>query len=325
MVSTVQRNPHAAESTRSRAESHPHAREFLAWLLSERGRSANTLRAYERDLAEYRNWLLGRKIDVDTVGPVEVDSYADSLVERGLAPASVARKMTAVRSLHRFQFVEGLRESDPSADFEGVRVPSGIPKPLTEEEVERLLSSVTGSDPVSLRDRALIEFLYATGARISEVCGMNLADIDNDGGLVRLFGKGSKERIVPLGNMARRALNLWIEEGRGRISARVQSTRDDATAVFVDKKGARLKRQAAWAIVSRHGAKIGLRNVLSPHVLRHSCATHMLDHGADLRIVQEMLGHASISTTQVYTRVSQERLLEEYHRSHPRSHVSRGS
>ncbi len=325
MVTEVDSSGRTSAERHGETSVHPDVVEFSAWLLAERGRSANTLRAYGTDLGEYEKWLSLRKADVRCVRSEHVEAYAKSLVERGLAPSTVARKMTAIRSLHRFQFVEGLRTSDPSADFEGIRVPSGIPKPLTEEEVTTLISSVTGDDPIALRDRALLEFLYATGARISEVCGLNLSDIDHDGGLVRLYGKGSKERIVPLGNMARRTLGLWLEEGRGRISAREPKSRIDAIAVFVDKRGGRLKRQAAWAVVARHGAKVGLADVLSPHVLRHSCATHMLDHGADLRIVQEMLGHASISTTQVYTKVSQDRLLEEYRRSHPRSKVSRQS
>ena len=299
--------------------------EFLTWLLAERGRSANTLEAYRGDLHEYRTWLTGIGRDVDDALPGDVDSYARHLSERSLASSTIARKMTSVRSLHKFQFVEGRRTKDISADFEGVKVPSGIPKPLTENEVERLLGSVTGDDPIALRDRALLEFLYATGARISEVCGLDLADIDHDSGLVRLYGKGAKERIVPLGHMARRTLRVWLDIGRESLTPTHWRNRNDSTAVFIDKRGGRLGRQAAWAIVMRRGDQIGLRNHLSPHVLRHSCATHMLDHGADLRIVQEMLGHASISTTQVYTKVSQEHLLEEYRQSHPRSQVSRRS
>lgn len=302
---------------------HPDVEEFLTWLLAERGRSANTLHAYRGDLEDYQQWLGRRARDVGTARPDDVESFSRALVERGLAPSTIARKMTAVRSLHRFQFVEGRRPGDVAADFEGVRVPSGIPKPLSEDEVVRLIGSVTGDDPIALRDRALIECLYATGARISELCGLNLSDLDLEAGLVRLYGKGEKERVVPLGTLAQRALRIWLDEGRhGLVPVRWRH-RDDAVAVFIDRRGSRLKRQAAWAIVARHGSRVGLAGRLSPHVLRHSCATHMLDHGADLRIVQEMLGHASISTTQVYTRVSQERLVEEYRRSHPRSQVSR--
>ncbi|MFM8856728.1 MAG: site-specific tyrosine recombinase [Actinomycetota bacterium] len=304
---------------------HSDIEEFLTWLLAERGRSPNTLEAYRGDLLEYRTWLNGIGRDVDDALSRDVDSYARHLSERGLAPSTIGRKMTSVRSLHKFQFVEGLRPRDISSDFEGIKVPSGIPKPLTEDEVERLLGSVTGDDPIALRDRALLEFLYATGARISEVCCLDLADIDHDSGLVRLYGKGAKERIVPLGHMARRTLQIWLDNGRELLVPNRWRNRNDSTAVFIDKRGGRLGRQAAWAIVMRRGDRVGLNGHLSPHVLRHSCATHMLDHGADLRIVQEMLGHASISTTQVYTKVSQEHLLDEYRRSHPRSNVSRRS
>lgn len=314
-------NPSSIEATHL----HSDIEEFLTWLLAERGRSANTLEAYRGDLLEYRAWLNGIGRDVHEALPRDVDTYARHLSERGLASSTIARKMTSVRSLHKFQFVEGRRSRDVSADFEGIKVPSGIPKPLTEDEVEKLLGSVTGDDPIALRDRSLLEFLYATGARISEVCGLDLADIDHDSGLVRLYGKGAKERIVPLGHMARRTLRIWLDSGREHLVPTHWRNRKDSTAVFLDKRGSRLGRQAAWAIVTRRGDRVGLSGHLSPHVLRHSCATHMLDHGADLRIVQEMLGHASISTTQVYTKVSQEHLLDEYRRSHPRSHVSRRS
>jgi integrase/recombinase XerD len=299
--------------------------EFLSWLSAERGRSSNTLDAYRSDLHAYVLWLEHQGLKIETVQSRHLDSYSRSLIDRALAASTTARKMTAVRSLHRFQFMEGRRLDDPSADFEGIKVPSGLPKPLSEQEVEQLIASVTGEGPVAMRDRALLEFLYATGARISEVCGLDLGDIDSESSLVRLYGKGSKERIVPLGFMARRSLNVWLEEGRPHLTPTTWRNRVDAAAMFLDKRGSRLKRQAAWAIVARHGSKVGLTDRLSPHVLRHSCATHMLDHGADLRIVQEMLGHASISTTQVYTKVSQEHLLDEYRRSHPRSQVSRKS
>jgi integrase/recombinase XerD len=177
---------------------------------------------------------------------------------------------------------------------------------------------------VALRDRALLEFLYATGARVSEACGLSIGDLDLEDGLVRVYGKGSKERLVPVGSMARTALGRWLDEGRADLEPARWRRRGDADAVFLDKRGGRLSRQAAWAAIVRYGHKVGLDDRLSPHVLRHSCATHMLDHGADLRIVQEMLGHASISTTQVYTRVSQERLVEQYRSAHPRARARRG-
>lgn len=221
--------------------------------------------------------------------------------------------------LHRFMLEEGLRADDPTADVEGVRVPAGIPHPLTVDEVERLLGAVAGEDPVALRDRALLEFLYATGARISEVCGLSRADIDRDQRLVRLFGKGSKERIVPYGRMAARAVDDWLEHGRPAFVPERWARRGDEEAVFLLRRGTRMSRQSAWAVVRTYGERVGLADRLSPHVLRHSCATHLLDGGTDLRIVQEMLGHASISTTQVYTKVSQERLWQVYRQAHPRA------
>ena len=301
------------------------AEAFLAWLAVERGRSSNTLAAYRRDLRLYLEWLESRRTTVLDVRSADVNAFVHSLRASGSAPASVARTMTAVRSFHRFMVDEHLRLDDPAVDLEGVKVPAGLPKALSEDQVERLLQSVSGPAPMDRRDRALLETLYATGARISEVCGLSMGDIDLDLGMVRLYGKGSKERLVPIGRLARDAVHDWLENGRSSFVPLRWASRDDAEAIFLNRRGRRLGRQAAWAIVTRHGDKAGLRAHLSPHVLRHSCATHMLDHGADLRIVQEMLGHASISTTQVYTRVSQERLLAEYASSHPRAEVSRGS
>jgi integrase/recombinase XerD len=221
--------------------------------------------------------------------------------------------------LHRFMTEEGARSDDPTADVEGVRVPAGIPHPLSEDEVRQLLAAVTGSDPPALRDRALLEFLYATGARISEACGLSLADLDREHRVVRLFGKGAKERVVPFGRTAAAAMDEWLSSGREHMEPVRWARRGDQEAVFLNTRGARLSRQAAWAVVRKYGERTGLADKLSPHVLRHSCATHLLDHGADLRIVQEMLGHASISTTQVYTKVSQERLWQVYRQAHPRA------
>lgn len=299
--------------------------EFLSWLSAERGRSKNTLLAYRRDLTGYCDWLNENDLDLHVVGPPDIDRFVSCQRSAGAAASSVARHMAAVRMLHRFMTAEGNRSDDPTADFDGIKVPAGIPKPLSEDEIENLLNAVTGDEPVALRDRALLELLYATGARISEVCGLSNGDIDLDAGLVRLYGKGSKERLVPVGRCAREAVDRWLIDGREKLEPVRWSKRGDAEAVFLNNRGGRLGRQAAFAIVSRAGSRAGLTAQLSPHVLRHSCATHMLDHGADLRIVQEMLGHVSISTTQVYTRVSQERLIDQYRTAHPRAQVSRGT
>ncbi len=293
--------------------------EFLSWMASERGRSANTLAAYRRDLHGYSSWLDEQHTALSAVQRVQLDSFVQSRRASGAASASVARQLAAVRMLHRFMVEEGLRPDDPSADVEGVRVPAGIPHPLTEAEVDRLLTIVVATDPVSLRDRALLELLYATGARIGEVCGLSLADFDRENRLVRVFGKGAKERVVPFGRAAEAAMKTWLASGRPYMTPTRWARRGDEEAVFLNTRGARLSRQSAWAVVKEYGEQVGLGAKLSPHVLRHSCATHLLDHGADLRIVQELLGHASISTTQVYTKVSQERLWTVYRQAHPRA------
>ena len=293
--------------------------EFLGWMASERGRSTNTLAAYRRDLTGYTAWLVAHAATLRSVDRAMLDRFVQERRGSGSAPSSVARQLAAIRMLHRFLVEEGVRAGDPSADVEGVRVPAGIPHPLTEAQVTALLEAVVGTDPVSLRDRALLEFLYATGARISEACGLSLADLDRDHRVVRLFGKGAKERVVPFGRTAAAAMDEWLGSGREHLEPARWARRGDQEAVFLNTRGARLSRQAAWAVVRKYGERTGLADQLSPHVLRHSCATHLLDHGADLRIVQEMLGHASISTTQVYTKVSQERLWQVYRQAHPRA------
>ena len=298
--------------------------DFLTWLSAERGRSVNTLRAYRRDLTGFVAWSGHRGEAIDEVTAASIDAYVATLRASGSAPATVKRSLVAIRSFYRFRSDEGLAALDPSAGVETPRVPAGLPKALTEAEVQRLLDAVVGDDAVARRDRAVIEVLYGTGARISEVCALGLGDVDLDGGLLRLFGKGSKERVVPIGRWARVALIEWLAaEGRGAMAPERWARRGDAEAVFLNQRGGRLGRQGAWAIVRRHGDAAGLDGRLSPHVLRHSCATHMLDHGADIRAVQELLGHASIATTQVYTKVSTERLLAAYDAAHPRARATR--
>jgi integrase/recombinase XerD len=294
--------------------------EFLGWMTSERGRSANTLAAYRRDLRGYVGWLAEHGETLESVGTAALQRFVAARRADGAAPSSVARQLAAIRMLHRFLAEEGMRADDPSADVDGVRVPAGIPHPLSEDEVSSVLAAVVGDDPVARRDRALLELLYATGARISEACGLSLGDLDHERGVVRLFGKGAKERIVPYGRHAAAALTAWLDRGgRDLLVPERWARRGDAEALFLNRRGARLSRQAAWTVVRTYGERAGVGDRLSPHVLRHSCATHLLDHGADLRIVQELLGHASISTTQVYTRVSQERLWQVYRDAHPRA------
>lgn len=296
--------------------------QFLVWMASERGRAPLTLAAYRRDLVGYESWLTAHGSDLATVDTGGLERFVAERRASGAAASSTARQLAAIRMLHRFLLDEGLRSDNPTVDLEGIRVPAGLPHPLTESEVEQLLAAVVGDDARALRDRALLEFLYATGARISEVCDLSLRDLDRAERVVRLFGKGAKERVVPYGRAAAQALGEWLERGRPLWEPERGSRRSDEEAVFVSSRGRRLSRQAAWTVVRTRAQACGLADRVSPHVLRHSCATHLLDHGVDLRIVQEMLGHASISTTQVYTKVSQERLWEAYRLAHPRAEVS---
>ncbi len=294
--------------------------EFLSWMVAEKGRSANTLAAYRRDLGAYATWLTAHGRTVLDVTAGDLVEFVGERRAGGGATSSIARQLAAMRMLHRFLAIEGTRADDPSADLEGVRVPAGIPKPISEQQVTSLLDAVVGNDPTDHRDRALLELLYATGARISEAVGLSIGDIDLDERLVRLYGKGGKERIVPFGGAAASALDLWFStHGRTRLVPLRWKRRGDAEAVFLNARGGRLSRQGAWLVVKKYAERAGIAESLSPHVLRHSCATHLLDHGADLRVVQEMLGHASISTTQLYTKVSQERLWDVYRSAHPRA------
>ena len=298
----------------------PESELLLTWLAVERGRSPNTLAAYRRDLLAYARWLAQRGIGLGAVGAGDVADYVGALRAEGKAPSSVARAIVAVRSLHRFVVDEGLGDHDPTADLDAPRVPASLPKALSEDDVVRLLDAAVGDEPLARRDRAILEVLYGTGIRISELVGLSLSDVDLDAGLLRAFGKGAKERIVPIGRLASTAVAEWLDDpGRGAVAPERWARRGDAEAVFLSARGRRLTRQGAWLVVKRYGDLVGLGAKLSPHVLRHSCATHMLDHGADIRAVQELLGHASISTTQVYTKVSTERLWRAYDAAHPRS------
>ncbi len=294
--------------------------ELLTWLRVERGRAANTVGAYRRDLTAYVAWLDGQGLGLADATPGVIAGYVTHLRSLGRAPASVTRSLVAVRSLHRFLAEEDLADRDPGADIDVPRVPAGLPKALSEAEIDRLLQVVVGDGPWVWRDRAVLEVLYGTGARISELVGLSLADVDLGAALLRVFGKGAKERVVPLGRCARDALGEWLGPGgRPTVEPERWARRGDAEAVFLNQRGGRLSRQGAWGIVRKYGDAAGLGDRLTPHVLRHSCATHMLDHGADIRAVQELLGHASISTTQVYTLVSSERLAQVYLAAHPRA------
>ncbi len=301
--------------------------EHESWLRVERGLAPNSLAAYRRDLRRYAEYLRRRGVtgDVARVDESIVAGWVQELQQartddglRRYKESSIARALAAVRSFHRFCVAEGLLDDDPSGDVGAPRVPQGIPKALTEAEVDSLLGAVPGDGPRPQRDRAILEVLYAGGLRISELVGLDLGDVDLYDGLVRVMGKGSKERVVPLGRSAREAVGDYLTTGRPELAG----ARTREPALFLNARGGRLTRQGAWLIVRAAGDRAGLAGRLFPHVLRHSCATHMLDHGADIRVVQELLGHASLSTTQVYTKVSPERLRAVYDAAHPRARRS---
>jgi integrase/recombinase XerD len=238
----------------------------------------------------------------------------------GLGAASVARALAALRGLHRFLLEEGDGSSDPTADVRPPKTPRRLPKALSEQDVVRLLDIADHGEPTALRDRAILEVLYGTGMRVSELAGLSLSDLGHDDGLVRVLGKGSKERLVPMGACARESLDTWLgPRGRPAFEPHRWARRGDAEAVFLNTRGGRLTRQGVWGVLKKRARPVGLEAAVHPHVLRHSCATHMLARGADIRVVQELLGHASIATTQLYTRVSAEHLREAYEQAHPRA------
>ena len=292
---------------------------FLRWMSVERGRSRNTVAAYTRDIGAFRTWLSERHLSLSEADGADFEAYIDEMRTNGAAASSQARALAAMRALYRYLHDEGRLAADPTSLVTGVRVPGGLPKPLSVVEIETLLKSIVGEDAAARRDRAMLEVLYGTGARVSELCGLDLADVGRDGTL-RLRGKGDKERIVPIGRPASAALEDYLSPGaRGVLAGRARSPVRDREAVFLSTRGRRITRQKVHEVVRDAGLRAGLKGRVTPHVFRHSCATHMLEHGADLRVVQEMLGHASISTTQVYTRVSNSHLVETFHRTHPRA------
>ncbi|MBT5864079.1 MAG: tyrosine-type recombinase/integrase, partial [Ilumatobacter sp.] len=251
----------------ARAELPLAIEEFLSWMVAEKGRSANTLAAYRRDLTAYCDWLDRRDRTVWSVSHSELVDFVGERRASDAATSSIARQLAAIRMLHRYLSIEGERPDDPAAELEGVRVPSGIPKPLTEDQVSSLLDAVIGTEPLHTRDRALLELLYATGARISEAVGLSIGDINLDDKLVLLYGKGAKERLVPFGGAAQTAIEEWFGRGgRERLIPAQWQKRGDAEAVFLNSRGGRLTRQAAWLIVKKYGDRAGISAQLSPHV-----------------------------------------------------------
>jgi integrase/recombinase XerD len=283
--------------------------DYLDALRVERGLAPATIDAYRRDLTQYVRFLGDRE-----PAPEVLSQYAAHLSDDDLAPTTIARKIASIRGFHRHRLAEGHDETDPTVLLEAPRRPRALPKALTIDETLALLSMPDPATAAGRRDAAVLEFMYASGARVSETVGVDELDLDLDERTVLLTGKGDKQRIVPLGSAAVAALRAWLPD---RSSLRAPRA---GGAIFLSMRGNRLTRQAVWNIVRRHATAAGLEESrVSPHVLRHSAATHMVEGGADLRTVQELLGHATIATTQIYTRVSPQHLLEVYATSHPRS------
>jgi integrase/recombinase XerD len=306
-------------------------RAYLDHLMVERGLAANTLMSYRRDLRRYLGHLAARGLtEPAAVGEADVTAFLLALREGDpdhppLAANSAARAVVAVRGFHRFLLREGLTVTDPATGVRPPSPPKRLPKAITVEEVEALLEAA-GADqtPRALRDRALLELLYGCGARISEAVGLDVDELDLDSGTVKLRGKGRKERIVPLGSYAREAVDTYLVRARP-VFSQGSSGRSASPALFLNARGGRLSRQSAWTVLRAAAGRAGLRDdvrrEISPHTLRHSFATHLLDGGADVRVVQELLGHASVTTTQVYTLVTVERLREVYAVAHPRARL----
>jgi integrase/recombinase XerD len=296
---------------------------YLDHLRAERGLARNTLEAYRRDLARYADYLAEVGIaDPRAVATEDLQSFVawlrgrTSASGRPYAASSVARIVVAVRGFHRFLAREGLTAEDVAASVSTPRSSRSLPKALSVADVERLLAAPVGEAALPRRDRALLELLYGAGLRISETTSLDLDDLDPVERLLRVRGKGDKERLVPYGDLAAEALDGWLVGGRASLGPRVP-------AVFLNARGGRLTRQGAWKIISGHADRVGLATAVSPHTLRHSFATHLLDGGADVRAVQELLGHASVTTTQIYTLVSRSALREVYERAHPRAQRAR--
>jgi integrase/recombinase XerD len=281
------------------------------WL--ERGLSENTLSAYRSDLQSLALWLAGRESSLLGAARHELLSYMQQRVEAGARPRSSARMLSSIRRFYRYLLRESLLKEDPSARIDAPKLGRSLPKTLTEEEVEHLLAAPDISTAMGLRDRAMLELLYASGLRVSELVSLQLLQVNFQQGLVKVMGKGSKERLVPLGEEALYWLQRFMREGRGLL---LGSKRSDA--LFPSKHGTAMSRQAFWQLIKRYAVLSGISKPLSPHTLRHAFATHLLNHGADLRVVQLLLGHSSLSTTQIYTFVAQERLKGLHATHHPR-------
>ncbi|MFC1568430.1 site-specific tyrosine recombinase XerD [Candidatus Margulisiibacteriota bacterium] len=283
-------------------------KDFLEFIKVERGYSANTTKSYQKDLDQFLNFAKAKKVDRELI-----KSYLEHLYDEGYSVSSAERKLACLKSFFRYLVREEEMDADPTGDIKLPKKAKRLPKALSISETIKLISAPREKGHIALRNVALLELLYATGMRASEAVGLNISDINFEVSFVKCFGKGSKERIVPINKITLELLKGYLEKGRPEFP------RKDKEALFIDKNGQRLSRQGLWLVIKKYVKQTGVKGKTSPHTLRHSFATHLLEKGADLRSVQEMLGHADISTTQIYTSVSRERLKRMYKKAHPRA------
>jgi len=288
---------------------------FIHFLAVEKGLSRNTLESYQRDMVAYTSYLREQGVTkIEDSTRAQIIGYLMSLQQKGRATATLSRNMASIRAFYQFLVRDKYIEKDPSIHLETPKIEKRLPKVLSIEEVERLLESPPIHHPAGLRDKAMLELLYATGIRVSELVNLETGDVNLEMGFVKCMGKGSKERIIPLGSVAIEMVRQYINVGRPRL---LKDSRE--TALFLNHLGKQITRQGFWKIIKRYAQKANIRTEITPHTLRHSFATHLLENGADLRSVQEMLGHADISTTQIYTHVTRSRIKDIYSKTHPRA------
>jgi len=290
---------------------------YLMHVRVEKGLSANTISAYKRDLLKFDEFARKRKLTLESVGRDDLVDFLAGLYRLKLESRTVARQLVTLRNFFRFAQIQELIPDDPSINLESPKIRRHLPGYLRLEEVEKLLEQPDAKTPMGLRDRAMLEVLYSTGLRVSELTSLGVNDLDTKVGCVRCIGKGDKERIVPVGKKALGMVDKYLRDGRPQLLRNAKAS--SGPALFINRRGVALSRVGVWKILSAYGRRAGLRVALTPHMLRHSFATHLLERGADLRSVQLMLGHADISTTQIYTHVVEERLKQIYKAHHPRA------
>jgi integrase/recombinase XerD len=290
---------------------------FLNHVRVEKGLSGNTVAAYGRDIRKFEAFAKKQRLTLKTVTRDDLVDFLASLYRQKLESRTVARHLVTLRNFFRFAQIQELIPEDPAVNLESPKIRRSLPDYLRLEEVERILAQPDEKTPLGLRDRAMLEVLYSSGLRVSELTSLRVMDLDRAGGCVRCIGKGNKERIVPVGKKALALVDRYLREGRPRLLGKGQAA--NSPTLFLNRRGGRLSRVGVWKILSAYGRRAGLRMPLTPHVLRHSFATHLLEGGADLRSVQLMLGHSDISTTQIYTHVVEERLKQIYKAHHPRA------